>query len=116
MEKLIQLDKRLFLHLNHLGNAQWDGFWLFATAERSWIPLYGLLALLLLWKLGWRQGGLALLFALLLFGFTDQVTGLIKIGLQRLRPCYDPQLSGVVRLVATHCGGLYSFTSGHAGN
>ncbi|MEH0007359.1 MAG: phosphatase PAP2 family protein [Flavobacteriales bacterium] len=116
MEKLIQLDERLFLYLNHLGNARWDGFWLFVTAERAWIPLYGLLALLLVWKLGWMRGGLALLSVLLLFGFTDQFTGLVKHFFHRPRPCYDAELSGLVRLVTSHCGGRYGFTSGHAGN
>ena len=116
MKGLIQLDKRLFLYLNHLGNAQWDSFWLFVTAERTWIPLYVLLAVLMLWKWGWRSGGLGLLFVFLLFGFTDQVTGFLKSFFHRPRPCCDAELSGLVRLAASRCGGRYGFTSGHAGN
>ena len=78
--------------------------------------MYGLLALLLVWKLGWMRGSLALLSVLLLFGFTDQFTGLIKHFFHRPRPCCDVELSGLVRLVASRCGGRYGFTSGHAGN
>ncbi len=34
----------------------------------------------------------------------------------RLRPCHTPELEGLMRFVKAHCGGLYSFFSGHASN
>lgn len=112
----MQLDEHLLLYLNHLGSARWDGFWSFVTAACSWIPLYVLIVSLSIWKLGWRRGGFAVLFALLLFGFTDQLADLIKLAVGRLRPCHDPQIATAVRLIKGHCGGKYGFTSGHAGN
>ena len=34
----------------------------------------------------------------------------------RLRPCYDEEISFLVRLVKPTCGGRFSFFSGHASN
>ena len=46
----------------------------------------------------------------------SQVTNLFKYGFQRLRPCYEPSLQGLVRLVKTNCGGSFGYFSGHASN
>ncbi|MFO7755913.1 MAG: phosphatase PAP2 family protein, partial [Bacteroidales bacterium] len=35
---------------------------------------------------------------------------------QRLRPCHEPELSGLVHTVNNKCGGLYGFVSSHAAN
>lgn len=47
---------------------------------------------------------------------TDQLSNFFKIGVQRLRPCYDPDLQGLFRLVKDYCGGKYGYFSGHAVN
>ena len=57
-----------------------------------------------------------LIFTLLLVLITDQFTNLFKDGFQRLRPCYEPALEGLVRLVKEGCGGKYGYFSGHASN
>ena len=58
---------------------------------------------------------LVVLTALLVL-ITDQVTNLFKDGFQRLRPCYEPSLDGLVRLVKSNCGGSFGYFSGHASN
>ncbi|MGB5403582.1 MAG: phosphatase PAP2 family protein, partial [Robiginitalea sp.] len=35
---------------------------------------------------------------------------------QRLRPCYEPELEGLVRLVKSSCGGRFGYFSAHAAN
>ncbi len=57
-----------------------------------------------------------LLFVALLILVTDQATNLFKDGLERLRPCHEPVLKEMVRLVKPSCGGLYGYFSGHASN
>ncbi|HEY5124915.1 MAG TPA: phosphatase PAP2 family protein, partial [Ignavibacteria bacterium] len=46
----------------------------------------------------------------------DQSSVLVKNLVQRLRPCYDPALKGLVHLVNGECGGLFGFVSSHATN
>ncbi|MEX0289704.1 MAG: phosphatase PAP2 family protein [Flavobacteriaceae bacterium] len=115
-EELVHLDKELFLYLNNLGNTSWDGFWMFITGKINWIPLY-LVLLFLAFKNFGKKRTLVLLVAVgLMILCTDQLSNFFKYGVQRLRPCYDPELSGLMRLVKTSCGGKFGYFSGHAIN
>ncbi|MBX2846433.1 MAG: phosphatase PAP2 family protein [Saprospiraceae bacterium] len=117
IDQLINSDEALFLYLNNLGTEQWDGFWLFVTNKKSWIPLYALLLALLGFKLAnWRKLLLLVVVVALLVLFVDQSTNWFKDGFQRFRPCYTPELDGLMRLVRSYCGGKHSFFSGHSSN
>lgn len=48
--------------------------------------------------------------------FTDQVTNLFKHGIKRFRPCHNPDLIDVMRLVKSWCGGQFGYFSGHSSN
>ena len=115
-ETLIQHDKDLFLFLNQMGNPTWDAFWMFLTNKFSAIPLY----LALLWlsykKFGLKPVLVLLVSVALLITVTNGLADFFKYGIQRLRPCFDPEVSDLVRLVKSHCGGKYSFFSAHASN
>jgi undecaprenyl-diphosphatase len=50
----------------------------------------------------------------LLILFTDQVTNFFKYSFERLRPCNDEELKGIIRVVKTSSS--FSFFSGHAAN
>ena len=113
---MIHLDEQLFLWLNNLGTLSWDGFWLFMTNKYNMIPLYLFLLGLSIWYWGWKKGLGVLVIALLMIAFTDQVTNLFKSGFARLRPCHDPDIAPLMRLVKAGCGGKYGFFSGHASN
>ncbi|TDL99513.1 MAG: phosphatase PAP2 family protein [Flavobacteriaceae bacterium] len=116
MEHLIDIDQQLFLYLNGLGCKSWDGFWLFVTEKKSWIPLYVLLLYFSVRSLGLKKGLLLLVLVLLGVLVSDQTTNFFKEYFQRLRPCFEPALSGLVRLVPESCGGEFGFCSGHASN
>lgn len=116
LEELLQFDKELFLFLNHLGSTTWDAFWLFMTNKWSAIPLYLLLAYLALVKLGLKRTLFLLVAIALLIATTDQLANFFKYGVQRLRPCHDPDLNGLVRLVKASCGGEFGYFSAHAAN
>jgi len=116
LEEIIALDHKLFLFLNGLGTPIFDGFWLLMTHKATNISIYLLLALIY-----WKQQSLKpflilLLFTAVLILVTDQSTNLFKEGFERLRPCHEPSLEGVVRLVKDGCGGMYGYFSGHASN
>ena len=116
LEELLQLDKEVFLFLNGLGNPAWDGFWMFVTNKLSSIPLYIILLVLTYRQLGLRKTLVVLATVAILILVTDQLANFFKYGVQRLRPCYDPQISGLMRLVKTSCGGKFGYFSAHAAN
>ena len=116
IESLLEYDIELFLFLNNLGTPTWDSFWMFYTTKFNWIPLYALLLFFMYKKLNTKMFVLTIIVAILMVSFTDQVTNLFKHGLMRLRPCYNSDLDGLMRLVKSHCGGKYSYFSGHASN
>ena len=115
-EELLQLDKDLFLFLNSLGNSNWDGFWMFATNKLSSIPLYFILLVLVYKQLGLRKTLVVLLTVAILILVTDQLANFFKYGVQRLRPCYNQDVSTVMRLVKSSCGGRFGYFSAHAAN
>ncbi|MER3376425.1 MAG: phosphatase PAP2 family protein [Allomuricauda sp.] len=116
LEQLLQYDKDLFLFLNGLGTEAWDGFWMFMTNTKSSFPLYVLLLYLSYKKFGWKRTGVILVAVALLITCTDQLSNFFKYGIGRLRPCHDPEVSSVMRLVKRYCGGQFGYFSAHAAN
>ena len=114
LEKLLSLDTDLLLFLNGLGSPAYDGLWLFITKQSNWIPLFLLLLYVIFKKLGAKQTLYLLLFVALLVTFTDQMTNVFKNGFQRLRPCNNPEINTVLRVVQVRRS--FSFFSGHASN
>jgi undecaprenyl-diphosphatase len=113
-ESLVNLDKSLFLFLNGLHAPWLDQVMYWATQTLVWIPFYLFLLWLVVRKFGIRTLWV-LLFVVLMITAGDQLSGLFKEGVQRLRPSQDTSLTGV-HIVNGYRGGLYSFYSAHASN
>lgn len=116
LEELIRYDKELFLFLNNLGSGTWDGFWMFITNKWSSIPLYLLLLFMTYRSFGLKKTLLLLVAVTVLITVTDQLANFFKYGVQRLRPCYDSDVNGLMRLVKNTCGGKFGYFSAHAAN
>lgn len=116
MDKIIKWDEELFLYLNNLGSPKFDAFWLFITNEYYWIPTYFFIFLVILEKYGWKKVLLIGLSVALMISLTDSLSSLVKNWIQRPRPCRNPELEGVFRLVIEKCRGSYCFFSAHAAN
>ena len=116
LESLLQKDIELLIYLNNIGTVQWDGFWLVITNKFSAIPLYLLLLYFTYKQYGIKKTFIAILFIALLITISDQSSNLFKFGIKRLRPCYNENISHLIRLVKENCGGRYSFFSAHASN
>ena len=114
LEKIIHLDKELLVYLNGLGSERWDGLWLIITKQVYWAPIFLLVFYLLQKKIGWKKFGYYVLFIAVLILICDQTVNLFKYGFERLRPCNDPEINGIIRLVKTSKS--FSFFSGHATN
>ena len=116
LDQLLQLDKDLFLFLNGMGTETWDGFWMFMTTTRNSAPLYLLLLYLTYRHFGLKKTAIILVAVALLIPCTDQLSNFFKYGVGRLRPCHDPEVSDMMRLVKSYCGGQYGYFSAHAAN
>jgi undecaprenyl-diphosphatase len=114
LDKLLSLDVQLFVFLNGLGSESYDGLWLFITKQINWIPFFVLLLYLIYKKIGGKQTLYVLLFLAVLILITDQTTNLVKYSFQRLRPCNNPDIKTIIRIVQSRSS--FSFFSGHAAN
>ena len=112
---LERLDQHLFLFLNSHNTLFWDQVMYIISGRVIWIPLYIaiLIALGLKYK---RKFYVILLLIIIAITLSDQISVIVKNGFQRLRPCHEPSLEGLVHLVKGICGGSYGFVSSHASN
>lgn len=114
LEKIKELDTQLLVYLNSLGSETYDKFWLIITSQLNWTPFFLLLFYLIYKKVGGKQTLFIVLFIAVLLTFTDQVTNLFKYNFQRLRPCNNPEINTIIRVVQVRKS--FSFFSGHAAN
>lgn len=81
-----------------------------------WAPLYIVILILLGIKYK-RKFFIIVLFIILAVTLADQISvHLFKNTFQRLRPCHEPALSGLVHIFNGECGGKFGFVSSHATN
>lgn len=114
LEKIIAVDKELFIFLNGLGSETYDNLWLHITQQIYWTPLFLIVFYLLQKKIGWKNVLILLLFIVGLILVCDQTANLFKNTVQRLRPCNDPEIKDIIRIVKSSSS--FSFFSGHATN
>ena len=108
-------DKALFQFLNGIHNSFFDTLMPWISNKYVWIPLYLLLLFYLIRKSEFKYWQV-LLGIIVLIIISDQVaSGILKPWVERLRPCYDPELEGQVHLLKG-CGGRFGFASSHASN
>lgn len=116
MDWLQQLDTKIFLAINGLHGDAWDGIMWWISGKTTWWPFYLILLGYLGWKRKW-QLVLMVIFIAAVITLTDQTSvHLFKNVFQRLRPCHEPSLEGLVHLVNNKCGGQFGFISSHAAN
>lgn len=114
LEKIIHLDKELLVYLNGLGSERWDWMWLIITKQIYWTPIFLLVFYFLQKNIGWKKFGYYVLFTAVMILLCDQTVNLFKYSFERLRPCNDEEIKGIIRLVKTSSS--FSFFSGHATN
>ena len=116
VERIKELDSDLFLLINGWHSPFWDTVMYWLSDKLIWIPLYLLLIYFLI-RYYKKQTVIILLFVAILMFLSDQTSvNLFKNIFQRLRPCHEPSLAGLVHIVRDKCGGQYSFVSSHATN
>lgn len=114
MNEIISEDQKALLFLNGLGEKNFDPFWILMSDKFVWIPLYIIFLYLLYKNYKLRNFIFILIFIGIGIAISDQLAGIFKNGILRLRPCHTPSLLGNMRVVT--CGGMYGFYSSHASN
>ncbi len=128
IEKLKTWDTETFLALNFDGGALLDAIMCYF----SWMGSYFILIIFFLFLMKRNKGidykhigiivlflGLIVLMASLTSGFFKhfETTGFLKDYVQKLRPCYNPNLEGLIHFPTDYTKErLYGTVSGHAAN
>jgi undecaprenyl-diphosphatase len=110
------IDIRFFLFFNGLHTEWLDAVMNVLTEMWVWIPLYILLIYMVFKQYG-KRGWWVLLAVVFVILCADQLSAHVcKPLFHRLRPCFNPDLEGLVHLPKGLPGGRYGFVSSHAAN
>lgn len=112
LDRLNKWDRELLVYLNSLGIESYDGFWIFVTDYKHWIPLYLFFFIMFFVSFHWKKAVLNSIFLLTSFVATIGFTFLVKAMSLRLRPNNQPDLIDFIRILQYPTN--YSFFSGHA--
>ena len=112
---LERFDQQLFLFINSSNSPFFDQVMHAISGRLIWVPLYLAIIIFLVFRYK-RKFLIILIFIILAATLSDQSSVFVKNIVQRLRPCHEPALSGLVHLVNGECGGVYGFVSSHATN
>ncbi len=116
LERLIDLDRELFLWLNSFHSPGWDRIMWFISGKTEWIPLYLVLVGILIYRYRWRSVPV-IVAVIIAITLADQIAAKVfKEGFERLRPSNDPEIAHLVHIVNNYRGGSYGFVSNHAAN
>ncbi len=107
-------DRALFLYLNGFHSPLWDYTMTLFTLTNTWLLFYGLIFFILVKKYDKKSLFIFVSLALLIL-CSDQLAGLLKHTIQRLRPSNDPAVNPLAH-VFFNKGGEFGFVSAHAAN
>jgi len=116
LETLNSWDTQLFLFFNGINSPFWDSVMSWISGKTNWIPLYLLITGYLVYTFRWKALWILLAVPVLITMSDQASVQLFKDVFERLRPCHQPHIAGIVHLVNDHCGGQYGFVSSHASN
>ncbi len=114
LERILALDKQVFIFLNSLGSPTFDPLWLIITKQAYWTPFFIFLGYLIYKKSGLKNLGFVVIFIALILLCCNESVEFCKVTFERLRPCNEPELKQIIRIV--HQSNSFSFFSGHAAN
>lgn len=112
LNELLTYDKELLIYLNNLGDMQFEAFWLFITKFAYWIPLILFIFYKIYKKFPKKQAAYIIGFSIIIMLSSLLIVEIIKIGVERMRPCNDPTVAPFLNIVIQPQN--YSFFSGHA--
>lgn len=116
IESLKSIDNAILLWINSRHTDLLDTIMWNASDRLTWIPLYVIMAYLIIRKYG-KTSWLPIIFAILAVAMSDQCSNhLVKNVVLRYRPSHNLVLQSQLHYVKAYVGGLYGFASSHASN
>jgi len=119
IEQLINTDISISLFLNSFHNVFFDVLMSYISGKFFWIPFYAFLLFLLIKQniKNKKKLIISIISVVLVIVLADQLSvHLFKNVFERLRPCHNPDLKGVLHTINGKCGGQFGFISSHAAN
>lgn len=116
IDQLLQWDQELFLFLNGLNAPFFDFLMYWISDKYIWVPFYAFLMALIIKSYRIEAILVAVIIALVVTMTDQSSVKLFKDVFERLRPCHEPALDGLVHTVRGRCGGQFGFVSSHAAN
>jgi len=104
----------LFINEFHIGFS--DSIMQMFSNRWAWTPLYVFIVYMLFRRLGWKKATIVILSIVLTVTLCDQIAGLVKNSVDRLRPCYDEKMLEHGLHILEARGGHFGFFSGHSAN
>jgi undecaprenyl-diphosphatase len=114
LQTISDWDKSAFLYLNSHHNNLMDFVMTLFTLTPVWLMFYGVTLYVIIRKYGRKSIPVIISLALIIL-LSDQIAGLLKHSIMRLRPSNDPAVAPLAH-VFFKPGGLYGFVSAHAAN
>lgn len=114
LNHLKSIDTEFFLFLNSMHSPLWDYTMTLVTLTPLWLLFYGTILFIIAKKYGKKSLFIFIAITLLII-CSDQLAGVLKHSIERLRPSNDPALANLVH-VFFRKGGQYGFVSAHAAN
>ena len=116
LERIVEFDKQALLYCNSKHTPVWDNIMSWIAGETSWIPLYVILMIVIIYRERPYRFIITIVFIAITVALCDRTSVLIKNLIERPRPSHDPEIADLVILVNNYKGGVYGFVSSHAAN
>ncbi|NDV59155.1 phosphatase PAP2 family protein [Bacteroides sp. 519] len=117
LENILDYERSLFLMLNGSDSAFLDRVMYVYSGKAIWIPVAIFIAIILLYKKGWRECLFIVIALALVVTLCDQfASGICKPLFTRYRPTHHPEFKDCVETVFGYRGGRFGFISSHAAN
>lgn len=122
LDQLINADIQLFTFLNGLHASWLDPIMWWISARTPWIPFYVFLIVMMILRLKWKRGLLAIVSIVLVVIIADRFTsGFMKPYFERPRPSHEKRIRDKVHVLKDcngheYRGGAYGFASSHSAN
>jgi len=116
LKLLSELDLKAFLYLNSKHSPMWDEIMWWISAKYTWIPLYVILLIVIIYHELSYRAVITILLAIITVVLCDQISVLVKFLTERPRPSHNPAIADIVHIVNNYRGGKFGFFSSHAAN
>lgn len=116
LEKINQIDTKLFLFLNGKHNSFFDPIMYWASDKWFWLPFYIFLLIIIIQEYKKKSVYVFLSIGFLIIICDQTASNLIKRFVKRLRPSHEPALEHLIHLSKAGKGGEYGFISSHSAN